>query len=64
VTSGLRLGTPAMTTRGFGTDEFAHVGALIDQVLQDPENEEVQQNVEREVKDLCDQFPLYDAAVA
>ena len=64
VTSGLRLGTPAMTTRGFGTDEFAHVGALIDQVLQDPENEEVQHNVEREVKDLCDQFPLYDAAIA
>ncbi|PQJ34853.1 serine hydroxymethyltransferase [Salinibacter sp. 10B] len=64
VTSGLRLGTPAMTTRGFGTDEFAHVGALIDQVLQNPEDEEVQQNVKREVKDLCDQFPLYDAAVA
>jgi glycine hydroxymethyltransferase len=62
VTSGLRLGTPAMTTRGFGTEEFAHVAALIDRVLQDPENEDVQRAVEREVNALCEEFPLYDAA--
>ncbi|PSQ96373.1 MAG: serine hydroxymethyltransferase [Bacteroidetes bacterium SW_9_63_38] len=64
VTSGIRLGTPAMTTRGFGTDEFAHVADLIDRVLQDPENEDVQQRVEREVSALCDEFPLYDFVVA
>jgi glycine hydroxymethyltransferase len=64
VTSGLRLGTPAMTTRGFGVDEFAHVAELIDRVLQDPENEEVQNTVEQEVNALCDEFPLYDFAVA
>ena len=64
VTSGLRLGTPAMTTRGFGTDEFRRVGELIDQVLQDPENESVQEAVERDVKALCDEFPLYDFVVA
>jgi glycine hydroxymethyltransferase len=64
VTSGLRLGTPAMTTRRFGTEEFTRVAKLIDRVLQDPENEEVQATVEREVNVLCDQFPLYDFAVA
>ncbi len=64
VTSGLRLGSPAMTTRGFGTDEFTRVAALIDRVLQDPEDEDVQQSVEREVNALCDEFPLYDFVVA
>ena len=64
VTSGLRLGTPAMTTRGFGPDEFVRVAELIDRVLQDPEDEEVQAAVEREVNALCDQFPLYDFVVA
>jgi glycine hydroxymethyltransferase len=64
VTSGIRLGTPAMTTRGFGTDEFAHVADLIDRVLQDPENEDVQQGVKQEVHALCDEFPLYDFVVA
>jgi glycine hydroxymethyltransferase len=62
VTSGLRLGTPAMTTRGFGVDEFARVADLIDTVLQDPENEDTQRAVEQEVNALCDEFPLYDTA--
>ena len=64
VTSGIRLGSPAMTTRGFGTDEFARVADLIDRVLQDPENEDVQQGVKQEVNALCDEFPLYDFVVA
>ena len=64
VTSGLRLGTPAMTTRGFGPDEFARVAELIDRVLQRPADEEVQAVVKQEVNALCDQFPLYDFAVA
>jgi len=64
VTSGLRLGTPAMTTRGFGPDEFARVADLIDRVLQRPDDEDVQADVKQEVNALCDQFPLYDFAVA
>jgi glycine hydroxymethyltransferase len=64
VTSGLRLGTPAMTTRGFGPDEFARVAELIDRVLQRPDDEDVQAVVKQEVNALCDQFPLYDFAVA
>ena len=64
VTSGLRLGTPAMTTRGFGADEFARVAQLIDRVLQAPEDEDVRRTVEQEVRALCDEFPLYDTAGA
>ncbi|HKK44200.1 MAG TPA: serine hydroxymethyltransferase, partial [Balneolaceae bacterium] len=60
VTSGIRIGTPAMTTRGLGTEEFKHIAKLIDQVLQDPENESVLKKVSDEVLDICAQFPLYD----
>jgi glycine hydroxymethyltransferase len=64
VTSGIRLGTPAMTTRGFDEETFTYVVELIDRVLQDPQNEEVQDVVRAEVKDLCDRYPLYDFVVA
>jgi glycine hydroxymethyltransferase len=64
VTSGIRLGTPAMTTRGFGPDEFQAVARLIDRVLQSPEDEGVRRSVRAEVEDLCERFPLYDFVVA
>lgn len=64
VTSGIRIGSPAMTTRGFGEDEFKIVASLIDKVLQDPENETLLTNVKQEVKELCDHFPLYDFVTA
>ncbi|WP_022834397.1 serine hydroxymethyltransferase [Salisaeta longa] len=64
VTSGLRLGTPAMTTRGFDEAAFRQVVDLIDQVLADPSNEDVQQRVRGEVRELCKRFPLYDFVVA
>jgi len=64
VTSGIRIGTPAMTTRGFGEDEFVRVIELIDTVLTDPENEAVQEHVRGAVQELCDRFPLYDFVVA
>ena len=67
VTSGVRLGTPAGTTRGFGNDEFRLIGELIGDVLDGLCNSEEQQgentNVEKVVKarimTLCEQFPLY-----
>lgn len=64
VTSGLRLGTPAMTTRGFGPEQFTQVAEMIDRVLQDPKDEDVQQTVKAEVEALCERFPLYDFVVA
>ena len=60
VTSGIRIGTPAMTTRGLGADEFVHIANLIDRVLKNPTSENVQHQVAGEIKSLCDQFPLYD----
>jgi glycine hydroxymethyltransferase len=64
VTSGLRLGTPAMTTRGFGPDEFEAVVALIDRVLQAPHDDATRADVRADVRALCDRFPLYDFVVA
>ena len=58
VTSGIRLGTPAMTTRGFREEEFRRVGDLILRVLADPENEETKKNVTEEVLELTSRYPL------
>ncbi|HEX9767984.1 MAG TPA: serine hydroxymethyltransferase [Kiloniellales bacterium] len=64
VTSGIRLGTPAATTRGFGTGEFRQVGRLITRVLDglaaNPEdNGAIEKSVRREVAALCHRFPVY-----
>jgi glycine hydroxymethyltransferase len=65
VTSGLRLGTPAATTRGFGVAEFRQVGALIAEVLnaiaqsQDGQAPLVEASVKERVKALTDRFPIY-----
>lgn len=64
VTSGIRLGTPAMTTRGFGPDEFKSVVSLIDDVLTEATNADVQEKVRVEVSRMCQHFPLYDFVVA
>ena len=67
VTSGVRLGTPAGTTRGFGNDEFRLIGELIGDVLdglcgsgeQQGENTNVEKVVKGRIMTLCEQFPLY-----
>lgn len=64
VTSGIRLGSPAATTRGFGPAEFARVGALILEVLDglassSNDNGAIELSVRRRVRDLCDRFPIY-----
>ncbi len=63
VTSGIRVGTPALTTRGFGPDEFRHVVDLIDRVLSKRDSEGARELVRREVFVLTEQFPLYDHSV-
>jgi glycine hydroxymethyltransferase len=64
VTSGIRIGTPAMTTRGLGKEEFTLIAQMIDTVLKQPDNEEVQAQVAGDVRALCDRFPLYDFVTA
>ncbi|MDJ0592238.1 MAG: serine hydroxymethyltransferase [Pleurocapsa sp. MO_226.B13] len=59
VTSGLRLGSPAMTTRGMGTTEFTEIANIIADKLLSPEDEAVQKNCLERVANLCDRFPLY-----
>jgi glycine hydroxymethyltransferase len=59
VASGLRIGSPAVTTRGMGTREMGTIGGWIAEVLAKPEDAEVQQSVKRRVKELTAQFPLY-----
>lgn len=59
VTSGLRLGSPAMTTRGMGTSEFLEIGEIIADRLFNPEDEAMTDNCRQRVKSLCDRFPLY-----
>jgi glycine hydroxymethyltransferase len=66
VTSGIRLGTPAATTRGFGEGEFREVGGLIVEILDamargDAETQGAQQRVHAKVRDLCARFPIYAA---
>lgn len=60
VTSGIRIGSPAMTTRGLREEDFRHIASLIDRVLQDHQNETVLTQVRQEVIALCEQYPLYD----
>jgi len=67
VTSGIRLGTPAATTRGFGLDEFRQVGDLIGEVLlglaaNPDDNGAVETAVRGKVATLCRRFPIYDRA--
>lgn len=59
VTSGLRLGSPAMTTRGMGTTEFQEIANIIADKLLKPEDEAVQKDCISRVAALCDRFPLY-----
>jgi glycine hydroxymethyltransferase len=59
VASGIRLGTPALTTRGMREDEMRVIGRLIASVIHEPESEEVKANVKREVAELTEKFPLY-----
>jgi glycine hydroxymethyltransferase len=59
VTSGLRLGSPAMTTRGMGTTEFTEIANIIADRLLSPEDDTVANDCIRRIATLCDAFPLY-----
>ncbi|WP_446936528.1 serine hydroxymethyltransferase [Lysinibacillus fusiformis] len=59
VTSGIRIGTPAVTSRGFKEEDMKEVGAIIAAVLKNPEDEAVQADAKDRVKALTDKHPLY-----
>jgi glycine hydroxymethyltransferase len=65
ITSGIRLGTPACTTRGFGEDEFKLIAGLIHKVIEGlsinkTDNSKIEKEVKKEIIDLCANFPIYD----
>ena len=60
VTSGIRLGSPALTTRGFKEDDMSEVGNIIALVLNDITNEEHKEEARRRVAALCKKYPLYE----
>ncbi|MFZ4402673.1 MAG: serine hydroxymethyltransferase [Pseudobdellovibrionaceae bacterium] len=59
VTSGIRIGTPALTTRGMGVSEMKQVAQWITQILKAPDNEDLKKKIRNDVKSLCQQFPIY-----
>ena len=64
VTSGLRIGTPAVTTRGFKEAECTTLTAWMCDVLDDLENDNMIGSVRQKVQELCQQFPVYQANAA
>lgn len=58
--SGLRIGTPAVTTRGMKETDMQHIATWIHRILRDPQNEALQQEIREEVRTLCQKYPLYE----
>ncbi|HOM04413.1 MAG TPA: serine hydroxymethyltransferase [Candidatus Kapabacteria bacterium] len=63
ITSGIRLGTPALTTRGFKEDDFRYVAELIDKVLSNIDDEKLHKQVAEEVRQFTSKFPLHQKMV-
>ncbi len=67
ITSGIRVGSPAATTRGFGEEEFAQIGRWIVEIVDavaKGESAEVEQRIKAEVMEMTARFPIYDGAIA
>jgi len=60
VASGIRIGTPALTTRGMKEPEMEQVGDFIAEILRAPEDEKVRESVSGRIREVCERFPLYD----
>ena len=60
ITSGIRVGTPALTTRGMGPNEMVQIVNLIDRIVTNIDDEDISKKVNAKVKELCESFPLYN----
>ena len=60
ITSGIRVGTPALTTRGMGPNEMVQIVNLIDKIVTNIDDEDISKKVNAKVKELCESFPLYN----
>ncbi len=63
VTSGIRIGTPALTTRGFGTEEMTLIGKWISRVMENINNESELHKIKGEIRELCLKYPIYTGSV-
>lgn len=59
VTSGIRIGTPAVTTRGMGVEQMQQIGNWVADIIDDAGNEALQLTIQQSVRELCEQFPVY-----
>jgi glycine hydroxymethyltransferase len=59
ITSGIRVGTPALTTRGMKEGEMEYIADLIAYVLKNIERQDIREEVRGKVRDLCEKFPIY-----
>ena len=59
ITSGIRVGTPAITTRNMGKEEMKNIVSMIDSVIKDPDNNENTHRIKAEVINLCESYPIY-----
>ena len=59
VTSGIRIGTPALTTRSMKSDEMKKIGKWISNILKNPTDTDLQNKIKQQVKELCQSFPIY-----
>ena len=60
VTSGVRIGTAAVTTRGFKEEDMVVIAEIIDEAIKNRENDEALEKLKAKVKALCDKYPLYE----
>ena len=60
ITSGIRLGTAAMTTRGFKEQDFVLVGKIISTCLHNSDDDRILNDLKLRVKELCDKYPIYE----
>ncbi len=59
ITSGIRIGTPAVTTRGMKEKEMESIAEFIIKAMNNPENEKILSEIKEDVRELCNQFPIY-----